>query len=47
MVEINTEAQLRDIIGIASPMASKKIYPFLNERMVNFIGQSPLGIVTQ
>ncbi|WP_022939765.1 MSMEG_1061 family FMN-dependent PPOX-type flavoprotein [Psychromonas hadalis] len=42
MFEIKTEQELREIIGSANPMASKKIYPFLNERMVNFIEKSPL-----
>jgi PPOX class probable FMN-dependent enzyme len=42
MIEITNEAQLRDIIGTPNPMASKKIYPFLNPRMLDFIEKSPL-----
>ncbi|PKG39988.1 MSMEG_1061 family FMN-dependent PPOX-type flavoprotein [Psychromonas sp. Urea-02u-13] len=42
MIDITNEAQLRDIIGTPNPMASKKIYPFLNPRMLDFIEKSPL-----
>ena len=42
MIEINNEGQLRDIIGTPNPIASKKIYNFLNPRMLDFIGKSPL-----
>lgn len=42
MIEINSEAQLREIIGSPNPMASKKIYHFLNPRMLDFIEKSPL-----
>lgn len=42
MFEIKTEQKLRALIGIANPMASKKIYSFLNERMLDFIEKSPL-----
>jgi PPOX class probable FMN-dependent enzyme len=46
MQEIATEAQLRDIIGLPNPMASKKIYPKLNERMVAFINKSPFLLLS-
>jgi len=46
MVEIKTEDKLREIIGSANPVASKKIYPFLNERMVGFIQKSPLVMLS-
>ncbi|GLS90015.1 phosphohydrolase [Psychromonas marina] len=42
MNEITTEAQLRKVIGVANPMTSKKIYNFLNARMLAFIEKSPL-----
>ncbi|PKF63588.1 hypothetical protein CW745_01715 [Psychromonas sp. psych-6C06] len=42
MFEIENETQLRDIIGKPNPMARKKIYPYLNERMLEFIAKSPL-----
>lgn len=42
MIEIKSEAQLLDIIGAPAPMANKKIYSFLNPRMLNFIKHSPL-----
>ena len=42
MIEINNEAQLREIIGTPNPIASKKIYKHLNTRMLEFIEKSPL-----
>lgn len=42
MFEINTKEQLRVIIGTPNPMASKKIYAFLNQRMLDFIEKSPV-----
>jgi PPOX class probable FMN-dependent enzyme len=46
MFEVKTERQLREIIGFPNPMASKKIYPFLNQRMLEFIGKSPLMMLS-
>lgn len=46
MTEITTEDKLRTIIGVANPMASKKIYSFLNERMLGFIEKSPLMMLS-
>lgn len=46
MNEIKTEQQLRDIIGTANPMASKKIYSSLNQRMLDFIEKSPLVMLS-
>lgn len=46
MNEITSEAQLQEIIGIANPMASKKIYSFLNKQMVDFIEKSPLVMLS-
>ncbi|WP_413699368.1 pyridoxamine 5'-phosphate oxidase family protein [Psychromonas sp. KJ10-10] len=42
MIEIKSEQQLLEIIGTPAPMAVKKIYSFLNPRMLNFIKHSPL-----
>ena len=42
MIEVENEDQLLDIIGSPNPMASKKIYSFLNPRMINFIKKSPI-----
>jgi len=46
MIEINSEQELRNIIGTANPMASKKIYDFLNPRMLDFIEKSPLVMLS-
>lgn len=46
MIEINSQQKLREIIGSANPIASKKIYTFLNQRMLDFIGKSPLMILS-
>jgi uncharacterized protein len=42
MINITTEEQLREVIGTPNPIANKKIYPFLNPRMLDFIEKSPL-----
>jgi PPOX class probable FMN-dependent enzyme len=42
MIEVENEDQLLDIIGSPNPMASKKIYSFLNPRMIDFIKKSPI-----
>ena len=46
MFEITSEAQLRAIIGAVNPMTEKKIYSFLNERMIDFIEKSPLMMIS-
>ena len=40
MYNIDNEESMRQMIGKTNPMASKKIYRHLNERMQNFIHKS-------
>lgn len=42
MYNIDNDESMRQVIGKTNPMASKKIYQHLNERMQSFINKSPL-----
>lgn len=43
---LNNVEKVRDVIGEPNPVASKKIYSYLNERMTNFIDKSPLMMLS-
>ena len=46
MKELKSFADVRQTLGEPNPVASKKIYSFLNERMTNFIASSPLMMLS-
>ncbi len=46
MDEFKSFADVRQKIGEPNPVASKKIYSFLNERMAHFISSSPLMMLS-
>jgi len=46
MDELKSSADVREVIGEPNPVASKKIYPFLNDRMTHFISSSPLMMLS-
>jgi PPOX class probable FMN-dependent enzyme len=46
MDELKSFADVRQAIGEPNPVASKKIYPFLNECMSHFISSSPLMMLS-
>jgi len=44
-MEIKSEEELRNILGTPNPVLEKKIYSYLNSRMISFIENSPLMFV--
>jgi len=46
MKELKNFVDIRAAIGEPNPVASKKIYSFLNERMTHFISSSPLMMLS-
>jgi PPOX class probable FMN-dependent enzyme len=42
MEELSNIEDVREVVGEPNPVASKKIYSFLNDRMANFISSSPI-----
>lgn len=46
MEEIKEFSQIREILGEPNPVAIKKIYPYLNERMIKFIATSPIMMLS-
>ncbi|NQZ89520.1 MAG: pyridoxamine 5'-phosphate oxidase family protein [Colwellia sp.] len=46
MKVLSTFEEVREIVGEPNPVASKKIYSFLNDRMTNFISLSPIMMLS-
>ncbi|CAI9912100.1 TPA: pyridoxamine 5'-phosphate oxidase family protein [Pseudomonas aeruginosa] len=46
MEELNNIEDIREVVGEPNPVASKKIYSFLNDRMTNFISSSPIMMLS-
>lgn len=46
MKELTNFEDVREVIGEPNPVASKKIYTFLNDRMKNFISSSPIMMLS-
>lgn len=42
MKVLSTFEEVREVVGEPNPVASKKIYSFLNDRMTNFVSLSPI-----
>ncbi|NRD75087.1 pyridoxamine 5'-phosphate oxidase family protein [Shewanella sp. VB17] len=46
MEVLNNIEDVREVVGEPNPVASKKIYSFLNDRMINFISSSPIMMLS-
>ena len=46
MEVLSTFEEIREVIGEPNPVASKKIYSFLNDRMTNFVSSSPIMMLS-
>jgi PPOX class probable FMN-dependent enzyme len=46
MKELSNIEDIREVVGEPNPVASKKIYSFLNDRMTNFISSSPIMMLS-
>ncbi|XPF95282.1 MSMEG_1061 family FMN-dependent PPOX-type flavoprotein [Colwellia sp. RE-S-Sl-9] len=46
MKVLSTFEEVREVVGEPNPVASKKIYSFLNDRMTNFVSLSPIMMLS-